>query len=363
MLITTSLVALGLGIGVDSSLSQKVPPSSQEVLSPLQATKTKVIDIQSQKGLKIWLVENQDIPVLSVSICFRNAGSKSDPENKIGLSHFLSSILSEGCGSYSAAAFKRHLLDHNINLSIDTSQDDFIITFRVPKSSLQETFHIVKLMLTQPGFAPDIMERIKNQLLTSLSQSLHSENVLASDLMNQRAFIGHPYGHSVQNNLEALPTLTSQDLRKFMVDRFTRDQLVLTAAGAITSQELSTLLDDTLGDLPEKSASQKIEDRIPLSPGNIFVREMDVPQSAILFFQPSLNRHDPDFYAAMVLMKILSDGAFDSRLWHEVREKRGLAYGINGSLYWNDHSSYIIGSTATQNNSVKKVIQLIQQEE
>lgn len=364
MLIKTSLVALGLSAGMTEaySLSQKTAISPQDLSAPIQATKTKVIDIKTKKGLGVWLVENQDIPVLSVSICFRNAGSKSDPADKTSLANFLSGILNEGCGEYDSAAFKRHLLEHNINLSIDNSHDDFIIAFRVPKSSIREAFRIVKLMLTQPRFAPDIMERIKHQLFTILSQSLHSENAVAGDLMNQRAFAGHPYGYSIQQNLEGLPTLTATDLRKFMADRFTKDQLTLTAAGAISQQELSELLDETLDDLPEKAAPQNIVNMEPISPGSVFVREMDVPQSAIIFFQPSINRHDPDFYAAMVLMKILSDGAFDSRLWHEVREKRGLAYGINGSLYWNDHSSYIIGSTATQNNSVEKVIQIIREQ-
>lgn len=363
MFVKTSLIALGLSAGMTETyaLSQKPTSSSspQDASTSIQATKTKVIDIKTPKGLNAWFVENQDIPVLSVSICFRNAGSKSDPAEKIGLSNFLSGILNEGCGDYDSAAFKKHLLEHNINLSIDSSYDHFIIAFRVPQNSIKEAFRIVKLMLTQPGFAPDAMERIKQQLLTILSQSLHSENAVAGDLMNQRAFAGHPYGRSIQQNLAALPTLTAVDLRKFMTDHFTRDQLTLTAAGAVSQQELVDLLDETLKDLPEKALSENITNVELISPGNVFVQEMDVPQSAILFYQPGIQRHDPDFYAAMVLMKILSDGAFDSRLWHEVREKRGLAYDVNGSLYWNDHSAYIIGSTATQNNSVEQVIQII----
>lgn len=364
MLVKTSLVALGLSAGITDaySLSQKPATSPQDAQAPVQATKIKVIDFKTNKGLGVWLVENQDIPVLSVSICFRNAGSKSDPAGKISLANFLSGILNEGCGPYDSAAFKKHLLEHNINLSIDNSNDDFIIAFRVPKTSIKEAFRIIKLMLTQPGFAPDVMERIKHHLFTVLSQSLHSENAVAGDLMNQRAFASHPYGHSIQQNLEALPTLTAADLKKHMADCFTRDQLTLTAAGDINQQELSELLDEALGDLPEKVIPQNIANMEPISPGSVFVKEMDIPQSAIIFFQPSIDRHDPDFYAAMVLMKILSDGAFDSRLWHEVREKRGLAYGINGSLSWNDHSSYIIGSTATKNNSVAKVIQIIREQ-
>lgn len=364
MLVKTSLVALGLSAGITDvySLSQKPAVSPQDAQEQIQATKIKVIDFKTKNGLGVWFVENQDIPVLSVSICFRNAGSKSDPADKISLANFLSGILNEGCGPYDSAAFKKHLLEHNINLGINNTDDDFIIAFRVPKTSIKEAFRVVKLMLTQPKFAPDVMERIQHHLFTILSQSLHSESSVADDLMNQRAFANHPYGRSIHQNLEGLSSLTTEDLKKYMANRFTQDQLTLTAVGAITQQELLELLDETLGNLPEKAAPQDILDMAPISSGSVFVREMDIPQSAIVFFQPSIDRHDPDFYAAMVLMKILSEGAFDSRLWHEVREKQGLAYGINGSLSWNDHSSYIAGSTATKNNSVGKVIQIIREE-
>ncbi|WP_052045848.1 M16 family metallopeptidase [Candidatus Paracaedibacter symbiosus] len=362
MLVKTSLIALGISTGMTEAYSMTQKPAQVQENQTLQPSQIKVTDFKTAKGLAVWLVENQDIPVLSVSICFKNAGSKSDPKDKIGLANFLSGIINEGCGPYDSATFKKYLLEHNINLSVDQSSDDFIIAFRAPKTSIQQAFRIIELMLTEPGFASEPMERVKQQLLTILNQSLHSERAIGGDLMNKRAFPNHPYGHSIEENLRDLMTIMPADLKKYMADRFTKDELTLTVAGAINQQELSEILDSTFTNLPEKAVPETIANLEPISPGDVFIKEMDIPQSAILFYQPSIGRHDPDFYAAMVLMRILGDGGFESRLWNEVREKRGLAYGVSATLSWNDHTAYIIGSTATQNASVEKVISIIREQ-
>lgn len=356
MFIKTFLILNLAGITGTYAMSHK-PATEQE--PAIQASKIKIDDFKTNKGIPVWLVENQDIPVVSLSICFKNAGSKSDPLGKVGLSNFLAQILSEGCGDFNAFSFKKYLLEHNINLSIDQTVDEFIFEFRVPKHDIKAAFYAIKMMLTKPCFSADAMERVKQQFLTMLNQSLHSEKAVAVNLKNQRAFPNHPYGRSVEENIRDLPTLTPDDLKKYMMENFSIDQLIVAASGAIDQSQLATFLDDIMDSLPEKRAQTTPASIEPVSPGIVFVKEMDIPQSFILFFQPSLSRQDPDFYAALVMMKILGDGIFDSRLGVEVREKRGLAYGINASLSWNVHSSSIIGSVATQNSSVAQVIQII----
>ena len=360
MLIKTVLILNLAAITGAYAMSHK--PATEQVPA-IQASKIKITDFKTKQGIPVWLVENQDIPVLSLSICFKNAGSKTDPLGKIGLTNFLAQILSEGCGDLNNYSFKKYLLEHNINLSISQTVDDFIFEFRAPKHNIKAAFDAIKWMLTKPGFSTDAMERVKQQLLTVLHQSLHSEKAMAANLKNQRAYPGHPYGRSIEENISDLPSITSDDLKKYMAENFSVDQLIITASGAIDQTQLSIFLDETMNSLSQKTAQPVITKVIdPVSPGTIFVKEMDIPQSAILFFQPSLSRQDPDFYAAMVMIKILGDDIFDSRLGIEVREKRGLAYGLNTLLSWNAQSSSIIGSTATQNSSVTQVIQIIKEQ-
>lgn len=364
MLIKTSLLALGLQVMImdTHALSQKPADQPASIQNEIEASKIKVIDFKTKKGLSGWYVETKDIPVLSVSISFKNAGSKADPTGKIGLSQFLEGILTEGCGPYDSATFKKHLLEHNIHFFIDQSGDVFTFGFHVPKQSIEEAFRLLNLILTEPRFDSVPFERVKHQLLMILSQSLHSENAVAGDLMNRRAFAGHPYSHSIKETIEGVSKLNPKDLRQFMKDRFSKDQLIITAAGCIDQQTFVTLIDMTLDGLPEKAAPLSINNIEINSPGNIFVEKMDIPQSAILFFQPGISRQNPDFYAAFILNKIVGEGAFDTRLWELIREKRGLAYGINTSVVWVNHTNYILGGTATQNSNVTQVIDIIRKE-
>lgn len=364
MIIKTSLLALGLTHwGLDAqALSQKPSPEPSQLAEVIEASKVKVIEFNTPKGLKGWLVETKDIPVLSLSICFKNAGSKTVPKDKIGLTSFLEGILSEGCGPYDSAAFKKLLIEKNINFYINSSSDTFEIGFYAPKATVKEAFHILKLILTQPRFDPLPFQRVKQQLLTMLNQALHSENAVGNDLMNRRAFAVHPYSQSIVDTLEGIKNLTPDSFRHFIKDHFTKDQIIITAAGGLDPTTLSDLLDQTLNDLPEKASHLPLQDIETISPGTILVEAMDIPQSSIIFYQPGIARQDPDFYAAFILNKILGEGAFDSRLWDEVREKRGLVYGISTAISWLAHTNYIMGITATRNENVSQVVEIIKKE-
>jgi zinc protease len=92
------------------------------------------------------------------------------------------------------------------------------------------------------------------------------------------------------------------------------------------------------------------------------VIKLDVPQAVVNFGAPGVARSDPDFMAAYIINHILGGGSFSSRLYHEVREKRGLAYGISDSLIWLNHTSLLLGSTATRADATGQTIEIIEQE-
>lgn len=355
MLKKTSLILSLMGMTTSFAMT----PSPSSLPMAIKPTQIQVQEIYTKDQVPIWLVENQDIPVISLSLCFKDAGSKADPEGKKGISKFLARMLQEGCGQLEARAFKKYLLENNIQLFIDQTIDHFIIEIRCPQSALQPAFDILKMILAEPAFADTALERVQHQLFTELSQAVHSEKMVAFDVMRQRCFPSHPYGYSLKSQLQNLPSLKKEDLKKFMAEYFTRDQLVVTAAGCINPSQLKEYIESIASHLSLTRKSASIASVIPVLPGSIFVEEMDIPQSAVVFLQPGIERKDPDFYAAYLMMKILGDGVFDSKLWNEVREKQGLAYSINASLSWNSHTTYILGSTATQNKSVAKVIQII----
>jgi len=142
---------------------------------------------------------------------------------------------------------------------------------------------------------------------------------------------------------------------------FVRKHLILGFVGDITPAELGPLLDKTFGELPADADRPQVPVAKPVF-GDVAVISRDVPQSTVVFGQLGIDRKDPDFYAALVLNNILGGGGFASRLTEEVREKRGLAYGIGTYLTTLDYADLWIGDVATQNARVGQSIDLIRQE-
>src|SRR5262249_35903963 len=126
--------------------------------------------------------------------------------------------------------------------------------------------------------------------------------------------------------------------------------------------ELKPILDSTFGALPARAAPIEVAESKPAAPGSVIVVDRAMPQSVVLFGSNGIKRHDPDFYAAYLLNHILGGGGFTSRLMQEVREKRGLAYSVDTSLYTLDHAAVVQGAVGTKNASVAETMSLIRQE-
>lgn len=336
--------------------------SAKEHLENVRPSSVKVLDYKTTLGISGWHVEAMDIPVLTISICFRNAGDKNDPAGLAGVAEFLCNMIDEGAGEYNSVNFKGLLLKKNIRLSISQNSDSIFVNLRSTRENIKDLFEILTLILTKPRFDDDALARVKKQILTSLQQSLHSENQIASDTFNQQAFPQHPYGRSTQTDIAGIQKITKADLQKYMKERLALDQIRITSAGSISVEDLKACIDTAFKNLPATAAPSTVRDIEPTYTGQITVVDMDIPQSVILFYQPGLARKDKDFYAAYVLLKILGDGGFKSRLWDEVRENRGLAYGIDSDLRWSQHSYYTIGSTATANANAGQVVEIIRKE-
>ena len=352
------LMTLALGCAPGFAEQSSQGPSST---TKPHASHIVVQEIKSNKGITSWMVESHEIPIVSITIAFKNAGTGSDPIGLSGLVQLLSSMLDEGAGDWNSQEFKKLILQKNVELEISASQDVLKISFRTIKENVGEAFNILHTILSKPRFDIDSLTRVKTQILTLLEQSLHNERSVANQKLNSVIFGDHPYGRTTHLTIKEFPKITEADLRQFMKERFARDQLIVSVVGDITPDELKNYLDKTFGDLPEKASPSTVKPPTLVNLGKTFVEPLDIPQSLILFTQPGVARNSPEFYACYVMMKILGDGMFESRLWNEVREKRGLAYGVDADLKWSQHTFLALGNTATKNKSTKEVIDIIRQ--
>lgn len=331
----------------------------EEKIAPVNIN---VKDFKSPEGFKFWLVQNDDIPVVSVAISFQNAGKKNSPKGLLGLVTLLSSTLDEGAGDYNSQQFKKLLLEKNIQLSISATSDDFTLTFRTVKEKVKDAFNIIGLILTQPRFDTEQLQTVKNQLISVTRQSLHDENAIAAEALSKHIIAApHPYIKETRQAIEDIVKIEATHLRQYIKDYFAKDNIVISVAGNISAIDFGKYIDQTFSSFPEKSKRCDIKEVVFQNLGLTKEVSLDIPQSVILFMQPGIKRDDPDFYAAYLMSVILGGHQLGSRLFDEVRDKRGLVYGCSAELTWSDHMNYIIGSSATNTESVDEVIKVIRE--
>ncbi|KAB2848730.1 MAG: insulinase family protein [Hyphomicrobiaceae bacterium] len=324
--------------------------------SPAQAM--KIQKVVSPGGIEAWLVEEKAIPLIAMHFAFVG-GSVQDPAEKGGLSHFLSAMLDEGAGEFNAEKFHERMEEYSVKMSFEASRDHFAGTFETLSVNRDQAFELLRLALNKPLFADEAVARIKNQLLASLAFNERDPDRVASRAWFDIAFPKHPYGRPVEGTKETIATIARADLERYRGNVFARDTLKVAVVGDIDAKTLATLLDRVFGELQPKARLQPVALAEPPAGPKEKRIEMDVPQSAARFGLAAFMRKDPDFIPSFVLNYILGGGGFSSRLMEEVREKRGLAYGVYSSVLPLRSGAIYIGNVATKAESISESISVI----
>lgn len=321
------------------------------------------VDIQrivSPKGIEAWLVEEHTVPVVAVSFAFEG-GSAQDPDGKAGVAYMLSGLLDEGAGDLDSRAFQTALDASSIGLSFDASRDVFSGSLRTLSANLDEAVRLTRLALNEPRFDAEPVERIRSQILTGIRSGERDPGEIASREMMAAVFGPHPYADPNEGTAESVPAITVEDLRTYKDKIIARDNLKVAVVGDIDPAAAGAMLDALFGDLPVKANRIGIADVAPSTARTIDV-EMPIPQAVIQVAGNGLMRDDPDFITASVASYILGGGSFSSRLYKEIREKRGLAYSVWLGLIPLDHAGLWFVSTSTRADKADEVVALIEDE-
>jgi zinc protease len=322
---------------------------------------TAIERVISPGGIEAWLVRQPSVPLVALDFSM-TGGAAQDPADKAGVAHLVASTIDEGAGNLDSDAFHQQLEDNAIELSFTANLDHFRGSLRTLAANRDLAFDMLRLSLTQPRFDEEAVERIRAQILTDLRRATTSPGELASEMWWHTAFAGHPYGRPVHGTLESLSRITIADLRGYAHRIFARSGLKIAIVGDIDAATAGLLIDRAFGALPEQPELSPVPAVDPQGLGRRIVVDLDVPQSVITFGGPGVARNDPDFFAAYLVNHILGGGAMSSRLYTEVREKRGLAYGVSTGLVPLAHAQLITGSTATRADRTADTLEIVDRE-
>jgi zinc protease len=320
-----------------------------------------IIEVKSPGGITAWLIEDHTLPLIAVDFQFEG-GSALDPAGQEGRANLAMDLLDEGAGDLDSHAFKSRVEDLSVRLDFEASYDAVGGTMRTLSANADAAFDLLRLSLTSPRFDAVAIDRVKSQVAAELREGDQSPRVIADRIWWHTAFPDHPYGRRSAGTLVSLAALGAEDLHRFVSERFGRDKLTLGVVGDITPEQLKVLLDRTFGALPAHAATASVADTAAFDQGAVLVVNRPIPQSVVTFGEQGIKRDDPDWYAALVMNEILAGGGLTSRLTQEIREKRGLAYGVGAGLSPLRHAGILYGQVATRNDRVGDTIEILRAE-
>jgi zinc protease len=320
----------------------------------------QIKEVVSPGGITAWLVEDHNIPFTALEIQFRGGTSLDAPEKR-GAVNLMTALLEEGAADLDSRAFAEARDALAAEFTFDSGTDSVGVSVRFLTENRDTAVSLLHSALVEPRFDQDAIDRVREQVLSNLRSNEKDPDTLASNAFDALAFGSHPYGSSGDGTLDTVAKLTRDDILAAHKGALARDRIYVSAAGDITAEELGPLLDTLLGDLPATGTPLPPRADLLLPPGQTVI-DFPTPQASVLFGHVGIPRDDPDFFAAFILNEAFGGGRFTARLMSEVREKRGLTYGIGSYLVGMDQAELYMGQFSASNDKVAEAISVVSAE-
>ncbi|MBN8632124.1 MAG: insulinase family protein [Rhodobacterales bacterium] len=327
--------------------------------SPLRA-EIAIQEVTSPGGIKAWLVEDHNIPFTALELQFKGGTSLEAPDKR-GVINLMAATLEEGAGELDSKGFAEAREALAASISFDAGVDSVGVSAKFLTENRDQVIDLLRSALVTPRFDQDAVDRVREQVLSNLRANEKDPGTIASERFDALAFGDHPYGSTGDGTIPTVTALTRDDVVAAHKAALARDRVFVSASGDITAEELGKLLDRLLGDLPATGAPQPGTAPWHLTGGTTVV-DFPTPQSTVFFGQLGIPRDDPDFFPAFVLNEVIGGGRFTARLMTEVREKRGLTYGIGTYLVNMEHADMLLGQFSASNDKVAEAIKVVKEE-
>ncbi|NRA86486.1 MAG: insulinase family protein [Rhizobiales bacterium] len=318
----------------------------------------------SQSGaddFEVWLVEDHRLPIINIEFAF--IGGASLDAGQHGLTYLMAALLDEGAGDMDNLQFHKALDETATHIHFSATRDIINGSIKMLKKHKERAADLLNMALFSPTFETEATDRVKAQIVASIRSASSNPSEIAAKKLMKLSFGEHVYGNLVKGSETSIADISKTDLQKIAKRNFNAEHPYLVIVGDVNEQEAEALISRIFANRQKSSSNIHVIPDAPFVGGGQIVRHhMDVPQAVVNFALPSIPQDDDDFMQLMVLNHILGGGGFSSRLMEEIREKRGLTYGIHTSLMPLKHGSLITGSAATSVDKMPETIKILLQE-
>ena len=312
-------------------------------------------------GLKVLLVERHDLPLVQVQVVFR-AGRLYEPAGKAGVADLTANLMTKGTATRTATEIA-HAIDFvGGSLAVGSDTDMAVASLAVLKKDLPVGLDLLGDVLAKPAFSAEELERARSQAIARLRSSLDDADAVLGAAYDRAIFGQYPYGRTNLGTESSLAALTREDLVAYHQARYRPDGAFAVIVGDVTRSEVESRFGQALADWKGQVSDSAIPPLpAPIKGKHVTLVDMDVNQSYVMLGNQSFKRNDPDYYATSLMLSILG-GGMNSRLFSEVRDRQGLAYGVWSSNRMDLTSGTVMVGLQTKTASTQQALKSIQHE-
>lgn len=330
------------------------------LIAPVAAHAITVRPVQGPTGVEAWLAEEHALPMIAFDISFP-AGSAYDPAEKPGLASMTASLLDEGAGDLGADTFKEALESKAIRFTARADRDYIVVSLSTLKENADEAVRLLELAIAHPRFDAPALERVRAELIARLKQQEQNPTRVAVKSWFASYFGQQPYAHAPDGTAAGLSAIAPADLKSFAGAHFVRGGVKLAVAGDITESALKRYLQQVFLALPANPVAAPARVAETGKPGTRLLPRNEAAPVAV-FGMAGPMRSDPDFIPAYVANQIIGGGTFSARLMDQVRDKRGLTYGIETHIEDFRSSSVLIGEVQSDKAKIQTALEVTKSE-
>jgi len=298
---------------------------------PLWAA-AKIDHWQTKHGSQVYFVHTEGLPMVDIRVTF-DAGSARDGD-QFGLAALTAALLDAGAGAWDADTVAERFESVGAEFGVGISMDTATLSLRTltDKSLFNKALETMRVVLAQPRFADPDFQREQKRTLAAIKQQKELPGAVASIAFYQALYGNHPYAHPESGTLASVGALTVDDLKRFYQRHYVAANAQVVIVGDMPKHEAKQTAEKLMADLPTGQKPAALPDVAMPTKGGRTHLPFPSAQTHVMAGLPGINRNDPDFYDLYVGNHILGGSGLVSKLFSEVREKRGLAYSVSSAF-------------------------------
>jgi zinc protease len=302
------------------------------VFSSVTMAAAKIDHWQTPQGSRVYYVRTEGLPMVDIQVSF-DAGAARDGQ-QFGVAALTAALLDTGAGQWNADAIAQRFESVGALFDVSASTDMVTLSLRTltDKALFDKSLETMQTILTKPRFNAADFKREKNRTLAALKQQEESPAAVGGIAFSKVLYGSHPYGHQTAGDMKTVAALKEADLKRFYQNYYVAANAIVVIVGDIPKEQAEQTALLLVKDLPTGKKPDALPDVVIPTQATQQHIEFPSTQTHVLVGLPVTYRKDPDYYNLYVGNHILGGSGLVSKLFDEVREKRGLAYSASSSM-------------------------------